>query len=113
MLAVSLQPGTEKAIHLTAQCMRQQGYPKSSIELMLMFLNDHRSAAIHQLPKHTYLIRMKVSSKSRVTDLSKSGGDLNQCECNQPYAIFYILNVFPSILKQPLRGKTWNNVDRV
>lgn len=54
MLVVKLQPGNEKTIYRTAQCMRRQGNPKSSIEFMLMFFNDHRSAAMYQLLKDTY-----------------------------------------------------------
>lgn len=59
MKAVNLNSKDEKTMYRTAQCMSQQGNPKSSIEFMLMYLTNHRSAAFHQLLKDTYKTAME------------------------------------------------------
>lgn len=46
--------GNEKVIYRIAQCMREQGNPKSAIELMVIWLKDHRSIAVTSLLRETY-----------------------------------------------------------
>ena len=53
-LVVTRNPREEKAVYRTAQCMKEQGNPKSSIEFLLMYLETNRSAVIASLLKETY-----------------------------------------------------------
>ena len=47
-------PGNEKVVYRTAQCMKEQGNPKSAIEFMALWLKDNRSIAVTSLLRDTY-----------------------------------------------------------
>ena len=54
MAALQMYPGDDKAIYRVAQCMRDQGNPKSSVEFLTICLQTTRSAVLCKLLSETY-----------------------------------------------------------
>ena len=66
MVALELYPGDEKAIYRVAQCMRDQGNPKSCVEFLTMCLETTRSPVLCKLLSETYdKVRARDSVHSR------------------------------------------------